>query len=115
MPEPQLSSSPTMADYWNDPWSGGTIPQETVGHLWSRRGSKEDFKQQRRSTVEGSDPSRGGSLPKEDHYECKPQDAKNDSLWYDINIGDGTQGTWVVLDTLDEFGTLFYCLQLECV
>jgi hypothetical protein len=115
VPEPQPSSSPTMAELWNDPWSGGTIPRETDGHFWSRRESKEDIKQHRRSTVEGGDQLRSGSIPKEDQHECRPQDVKNESLWYDINIGDGTQGTWVVLDTLDEFGAVFHCLQLESV
>ena len=99
------SSSPMIPELWNDPWSGGTIPQETDNHLWGRRESKEDIKQQRRNTAEGCDRSRRGSFPKEDQYECRLHCVKDESLWFDINIGDSTQGTWVVLDTLDDFGT----------
>jgi len=106
--EPQLSSSPptTTNEQWNDPWSGGTIPRENEGSLWGRRESKEDIKQQRRGTVEGSDRSRGNSIPKEDLFEGRTPDVKSENLWHDMNVGDGTQGTWLVLDTLDELGAL---------
>ena len=103
-PESQSSPSPT-AEHWNDPWSGGTIPREMDGFLWGRRESKDDLKQQRRSTVEGVDPLKGHAFPKEDLFDGRTPDAKCDGLWYDINVGDGTQGTWLVLDTLDGFGT----------
>lgn len=101
IPEPQLVSSP-MTEQWNDPWSGATIPRETEGFLWGRRESKEDIKQLRRNTAEGTQQLK---VPKEDLFEGRMPDAKGDSLRYDINIGDGTQGTWLVLDTLDEHGT----------
>jgi hypothetical protein len=104
VPESQSSPSPT-AEHWNDPWSGGTIPRETDGHFWGRRESKDDLKQQRRSTVEGVDPIKGHVFPKEDQFEGRTPDTKCDGLWYDMNVGEGTQGTWLVLDTLDAFGT----------
>lgn len=94
-----------MADPWNDPWSpGATIPRETEGFLWGKRESKEDIKQQRRSTVEGNQLSKVNTIPKEDLFESRMPDGKGESLRYDINIGDGSQGTWLVLDTLDEHG-----------
>jgi hypothetical protein len=102
-PEPQPLSSP-MAEQWNDPWSGATIPRETDGFLWGRRESKEDIKQQRRSTAEGNQLSKVNTLPKEDLIEGRAPDGKGEGLRYDINIGDGTRGTWLVLDTLDELG-----------
>jgi hypothetical protein len=101
IPEPQPLSSP-LTDQWNDPWSGATIPRETEGFLWGRRESKEDIKQQRRNTAEGAQQLK---LHKKDSFEGRTPDAKGDSLRHDINIGDGTQGTWLVLDTLDEHGT----------
>jgi hypothetical protein len=94
-----------MTDQWNDPWSGTTIPRENEGFFWGRRESKEDIKSQRRSTVEGSQQSKVNTIPKEDLFEGRTPDPKGESLRYDINIGDGTQGTWLVLDTLDELGT----------
>ncbi len=96
-----------MAEHWNDPWSGATIPRETDGggFLWGRRESKEDIKQQRRSTVEGNQQSKANTIPKEDMTEGRTPDGKSENLRHDINIGDGTQGTWLVLDTLDEHGT----------
>ena len=94
-----------MAEHWNDPWSGTTIPRETDGFLWGKRESKEDIKQQRRSTVEGNQQSKINTIPKEDLFESRTPDSKGENLRYDINIGDGTQGTWLVLDTLNEFGT----------
>ena len=103
-PESQPLTSP-MAEHWNDPWSGATIPRETEGFLWGKRESKEDIKQQRRSTVEGNQQSKVNTIPKEDLFEARTPDSKGESLRYDINIGDGTQGTWLVLDTLDELGT----------
>lgn len=103
-PESQPVTSP-MAEHWNDPWSGATIPRETDGFLWGKRESKEDIKQQRRSTVECSQQSKVNAIPKEDLFEGKTPDCKGESLRYDINIGDGTQGTWLVLDTFDELGT----------
>lgn len=102
--EPQPLSSPT-ADQWDDPWSGGTIPREADCRLWGRRESKEDIKQQRRNAGEGNERSGGNNTPKEDLNEGRMPDAKSESLWYDINIGDGTQGTWLILDALNEFGT----------
>jgi hypothetical protein len=104
VPEPQSSPSPT-AEHWNDPWSGGTIPRETDGFLWGRRESKDDLKQQRRSTVETGETIRAHAGPKEDLVEGRTPDAKGDNLWGDINVSDGPQGTWLVLDTLDGFGT----------
>ena len=103
IPESQPLTSP-MSEHWNDPWSGAAIPRETEGFLWGKRESKEDIKQQRRSTVEGNQQSKGNN-PKEDLFEGRAPDSKGESLRYDINIGDGTQGTWLVLDTLDELGT----------
>ncbi|KAI9507885.1 hypothetical protein F5148DRAFT_48508 [Russula earlei] len=102
--EPQLSSSPTMVEQWNDPWSGGTITRENDSGLWGRRESKEDIKQQRKGAIEGGDRSRcnSNSIPREDSCEGRTLDVKSESLWYDINVGDGTQGTWLVLDTLNE-------------
>ncbi|KAH9953794.1 hypothetical protein BC827DRAFT_1246303 [Russula dissimulans] len=102
VPEPQLSSSPPMNENWNDPWSGGSIPRENEGSLWGRRESKEDMKQQRKGMVESGDRSRGNSIPREDLHEGRTPDVKNETLWYDVNVGDGTQGTWLVLDALDE-------------
>ena len=87
-----------MAEQWNDPWSGAMIPRETEGFLWGRRESKEDIKQLRRNTAEGTQQLK---VQKEDLFEGRTPDA---SLRCDINIGDGTQGTWLVLDTLDEHG-----------
>lgn len=108
VPESNLSSSQTApVEHWTDPWSGETIQRENEGFLWGRRESKEDMKQQRKNTAEGSDRSRGGSIPREDQHESRAQGAKNESLLsflYDININDGAQGIWLVLDTLDEFG-----------
>jgi len=101
-PEPH-SSSPTT-EQWNDPWSGGTIPRETDGHLWGWRESKDDIKQQVRSTAECGEALRGNVFPKEDLLEGRTPDVKGESLWYDISVGDGTQGTWLILDTLDGFG-----------
>jgi hypothetical protein len=106
-PEPQCSSSPT-AEPWNDPWSGGTIPRETDSSLWGRRESKEDMKQQRRNTAEGSEHSKGHTFSKEDTFEGRTTDVKGESLWYNINVGHGTQGTWLILDTLDGLGTYVY-------
>jgi hypothetical protein len=103
-PESQPVTSP-MAEHWDDPWSGATIPRETDGFLWGKRESKEDIKQQRRSAVECNQQSKVNTIPKEDLFEGKTPDCKGESLRYDINIGDGTQGTWLVLDTLDELGT----------
>jgi hypothetical protein len=103
-PEPQPLSSP-MAEHWNDPWSGATIQRETEGFFWGRRESKEDIKSQRRSTVEGSQQTKVNTFPREDLFERRTSDAKGESLRHDINVGDGTQGTWLVLDTLDELGT----------
>lgn len=103
-PEPQPLSSP-MAEQWNDPWSGATIPRETDGFHWGRRESKEDIKQQRRGTADGLQQSKVNTIPKEDLIEGRTTDAKGENLRYGINIGDGTQGTWLVLDTLDELGT----------
>ena len=97
------SSSPT-AELWNDPWSGGTIPREPDGHLWGRRESKEDMKQQSRSTSECGETLRGNPFPKEDLFEGRTPDVKGESLCYDIGVGDGTRGTWLILDTLDGFG-----------
>jgi hypothetical protein len=102
-PESQPVTTP-MAEHWNDPWSGATIPRETDGFFRGTRGSKEDIKQQRRSTVEGIQQSKVNTIPKEDLFEGKMPDGKGECLRYDINIGDDTQGTWLVLDTLDEFG-----------
>ncbi|KAI0305223.1 hypothetical protein B0F90DRAFT_1702629 [Multifurca ochricompacta] len=100
--EPLPSSSP-ISEHWNDPWSGGTIPRED-GVIWGRRGSKEDFKQHRWSTVEGADRSRGSSIPKEDQPEDKTSEQlRNENLWHNVNVSDGTKGIWLVLDTLDEF------------
>jgi hypothetical protein len=104
VPEPQSSPSPT-AEHWTDPWSGGTILHETDGFLWGRRESKDDIKQQRRSTVEAGEPARGHPFPKEDLFEGRTPDAKGENLLCDFNAGDGPQGTWLVLDTLDGFGT----------
>ncbi|KAI0000668.1 hypothetical protein BJV74DRAFT_128505 [Russula compacta] len=101
VPEPQPLSSP-MADQWDDPWSGGTIPREADCRLWGRRESKEDIKQQRRNTGEGNERSGCNNTPKEDLHEGRTPDIKSESLWYDINIGDATQGTWLILDALDE-------------
>lgn len=103
-PESQPVTSP-MAEHWDDPWSGATIPRETDGFLWGKRESKEDIKQQRRSAMECNQQSKVNTIPKEDLFEGKTPDSKGESLRYDINIGDGTQGTWLVLDTLDELGT----------
>ncbi|KAF8500374.1 hypothetical protein F5888DRAFT_1380639 [Russula emetica] len=100
-PESQPVTSP-MAEHWNDPWSGSTIPRETDGFPWGKRESKEDIKQQRRSTVECNQQSKVNTIPKEDLFEGRTPDSKGESLRYDINIGDGTQGTWLILDTLDE-------------
>ena len=105
IPEPQPLTSP-MTEQWNDPWSGATIPRETEGFLWGRRESKEDIKQLRRNTAEGTQQLK---VQKEDLFEGRTPDA---SLRCDINIGDGTQGTWLVLDTLDEHGM---CLCLRSV
>ncbi|KAI0262998.1 hypothetical protein BC834DRAFT_888591 [Gloeopeniophorella convolvens] len=99
-PEPPLASSPT-ADNWHDPWSGDPIPREANGGSWGRRGSKEDMRQHRRSVIEG-DKTRSGSMPKEDSHDSK-QDLRSESFWNDINIGEGTQGIWLILDTLEEF------------
>jgi hypothetical protein len=88
-----------MAEHWNDPWSGAPISRETDGFLWGKRESKEDIKQQRKSAVEGNQQSKVNAVPKEDLFE-----GKGESLRYDINIGDGTQGTWLVLDSSDELG-----------
>ena len=93
-----------MAEHWNDPWSGSSIPRETNGFLWGKRESKEDIKQQRRSTAEGNQLSKVNAIAKEDLFEGRTPDSKGESLQYDINIGDGTQGTWLVLDTLGELG-----------
>ena len=112
-PEPQ-PVVPPMAEHWNDPWSGTTIPRETDGSLWGKRESKEDIKQQRRGTVEGNQ-SKVNNILKEDLFEGKTTDGKGESLRYDINIGDGTQGTWLVLDTLDELGTLSRPLAGSCL
>jgi hypothetical protein len=101
--ESQSVTSP-MAEHWNDPWSGSSIPRETNGFLWGKRESKEDIKQQRRSTAEGIQLSKVNTIPKEDLFEGRTPDSKGESLQYDINIGDGTQGTWLVLDTLGELG-----------
>src|SRR5579863_6731614 len=73
-PDSQSSPSPT-AEHWNDPWSGGSIPRETDGFFWGRRESKDDLKQQRRSTVEAVDPSKGHAFPKEDLFEGRTPDA----------------------------------------
>jgi hypothetical protein len=102
-PEPQPVTSP-ITEQWSDPWSGAAIPRETDGFLWGKRESKEDIKQQRRSIVEGNQQSKINTIPKEDLFEGRTPDYKGESLRYDINIGDGTQGTWLVLDTLDELG-----------
>jgi len=101
-PEPH-SSSPTV-EQWSDPWSGGTFPREADGHMWGRRESKEDIKQQNRSTAECGETLRGNAFPMEDLFEGRTPDAKGESPWCDINVGDGTQGTWLILDTLDGFG-----------
>ena len=94
-----------MAENWSNPWSGATIPRETDGFLWGKRESKEDIKQQRRSTVEGNQQSKVNTTFKEDLFEGRTPDGRGEGLRSDINIGDGTQGTWLVLDTLDELGT----------
>ena len=105
VPEPQSVSSP-IAEQWNDPWSGATIPRETDGFHWGRRESKEDIKLQRRSTADGLQQSKLNTItiPKEDLIEGRTTDVKGKPS-YGINIGDGTQGTWLVLDTLNELGT----------
>jgi len=113
-PESQPVTSP-MAEQWNDPWSGATIPRETDGFLWVKRESKEDIKQQRRSMVEYNQQSKVNTTPKEDLSEGRTPDGKGESLRYDINIGDGTQGTWLVLDTLDELGTDSRSLAGSCL
>ena len=113
-PESQPVTSP-MAEHWNDPWSGAAIPRETDGFPWGKRESKEDIKQQRRSTVEGNQLSRVNTIPKEDVFEGKTPDSKGESPRYDIKIGDGTQGTCLVLDTLDGLGTWSKPLAGSCL
>ena len=103
VPDSQLSSSPT-AEQWSDPWSGGSLPRENDGGIWGKRDSKESIKQHRGSIPEG-DRSRGSSIPREDQHEHRAPEQRNESLWNEINAGDSTQGIWLVLDTLNEFGT----------
>jgi len=103
VPDSQLSSSPT-AEQWSDPWSGGSLPRENDGGIWGKRDSKESIKQHRGSIPEG-DRSRGSSIPREDQHEHRAPEQRNESLWNEINASDGTQGIWLVLDTLNEFGT----------
>ena len=112
--ESQPVTSP-IGEHWNDPWSGTTIPRETDGFLWGKRESKEDIKQQRRNTMEGNQQSKVNNIPKDDLFEGRTTDGKGESLQYDINIGDGTQGTWLVLDTLDELCTLSRPLADSCL
>ena len=82
----------------------GNHSPEPDGHLWGRRESKEDRKQQGRNASECDETLRGNLFPKEDSFEGRTPDVKGESLWYDIGVGDGTQGTWLILDTLDGFG-----------
>lgn len=103
-PEPLSSPSPTT-ELWNDPWSGGTIPRETEGHLWGWRESKDDINQQRRNTADSGEPIRGHAFPKEDLPERRTPDVKDENFWHDLKVGNGGQGTWLILDTLDSFGT----------
>lgn len=102
-PESQPVTSP-VAEHWHDPWSGASIPQETDGFLWGKRESKEDIKQLQRSAVDGNQQSKANTIHKEDSFEGRTPDGKGENLRHDSNIGDGTQGTWLVLDTLDELG-----------
>ena len=62
------------------------------------------MKQQSRNTSECGETLRGNLFPKEDLFEGRTPDVKGEGLWYDIGVGDGTQGTWLILDTLDGFG-----------
>jgi hypothetical protein len=65
--------------------------------------------------VECSQQTKVNTIPKEDLLEGRTPDNKGESLRYDINIGDGTQGTWLVLDTLDELGTYSWPLAASCL
>jgi hypothetical protein len=48
----------------------------------------------------------GSSIPKEDQHEHRTPEHGNENLWNEINAADGTQqGIWIVLDTLNGFGT----------
>lgn len=102
VPDSQVSSSPT-AEQWRDPWSGGSLPRENDGGLWGKRESKESIKH--RGSVAEGDRSRGSSIPREEQHEHRAPEHRNETLWNEINAGDGTQGIWLVLDTLNEFGT----------
>ncbi|KAH9057938.1 hypothetical protein EDB83DRAFT_1036493 [Lactarius deliciosus] len=96
----QLSSSPTT-EQWCEPWSGGSLPRDNDGEVCGRRDSKESIKQRRGSIEE--DKPRASSIPREDQHEHRTPEQKNESLWDEINAGDGTQGIWLILDTLNEF------------
>lgn len=100
VPDPQLSSSPTT-EQWSDPWSGGTLPRENDGGTWGKRDSKESIKQHRGSIPEEDKPT-GCSIPREEQHEHRTPEHVNENLWNEINAGDGSQGIWVVLDTLNE-------------
>ncbi|KAI9444250.1 hypothetical protein H4582DRAFT_1920371 [Lactarius indigo] len=101
VPDSQLSSSPT-AEQWCDPWSGGSLPREDDGGVCGKRDSKESIKQRRESIAEEDKP-RASSIPREEEHEHRTPEQRNESLWDEINVGDGTQGIWLVLDTLNEF------------
>lgn len=101
VPDPQLSSSPTT-EQWSDPWSGGTLPRENDGGIRGKRDSKESIKQHRGSIPEEDKPM-GSSIPKEDQHEHRTPEHGNENLWNEINAADGTQGIWIVLDTLNGF------------
>ena len=49
--------------------------------------------------------SRGSSIPREDQHEHRTPEHRSEGLLNEINADDGTQGIWLVLDTLNEFGS----------
>ena len=46
----------------------------------------------------------GSGIPREDQHEHRTPEHGDENLWNEINAGDGAQGIWVVVDTLNEFG-----------
>ncbi|KAH9039562.1 hypothetical protein EDB85DRAFT_259220 [Lactarius pseudohatsudake] len=100
VPDSQVSSSPT-AEQWCEPWSGGSLPRENDGEVCGRRDSKESIKQCPGSIEE--EKPRASSVPRDDQHEHRTPEQRNESLWDEINAGDGTQGIWLILDTLNEF------------
>ncbi|KAI0045232.1 hypothetical protein FA95DRAFT_1607857 [Auriscalpium vulgare] len=106
--QPFLSKDPAASptqDAWIDPWSGSTIPrdpeEQTTGTppQWARRGSKEDALKSRKMTADSDRIRSSGYDPRDPKREGE---INAESFWHDLNIGDGSEGIWLILDMINE-------------